>query len=562
MSGLKGRLLLIAVAVTGSALVAAGCGSSSSSSDSSKLASKDKQVLSYNLAGDPQGFDPAKASYLETITPLIQHYAPLYRLEGDKSELTPFLADGLPEVSKDGLTYTVKMRTDAKWSDGTPITASDAVWAQQYGLDPKTAAPFATFSDPIVGATDYYSGTGKWDAVGIKATDDHTIVYTLNKVTPWFGYVLSLQTFWPLPKAYMDKMGANWADSSAVAKIPASGPFKFASYKRKKELAFVKNPAYWDAKDVKLQRITMPMIAQQSTARKLFQQGSLDTGMPGTMIPIPEVAKWKSTKQFRSEPTASTSYVWFNTTNKVLSDPKVRQGLSIAIDRDAIVNNITKKGDIPLNTIIPTNMPGYDVIKEGAQDFIGAGEKPDLDKAKQLLSEGGWKEGTSLSMYFNSESATAPLIAQSMQSDWAKIGVNLKLVPTPSAQLQEAGIGSSPIDSKVDITMTGWSQDYPDAQDFYQFFQTASIKGGLNNANWSSPDFDKAYNQAITTQDTDARTEQYKNLEAMLTGPDGAMPNAPLYQPTDITLVQDWVKGIELTPGGIQYFDPVKIQEH
>ncbi|MBC7644578.1 MAG: peptide ABC transporter substrate-binding protein [Thermoleophilia bacterium] len=562
MSGLKGKLFFAVSAIVGAALVASGCGSSGGKGKdgSGQLAAKDKQVLNFNLGADPQGLDPAKASYVETINPLIAVFAPLYRLEGADSELTPYLGESLPEVSSDGLTYTVKMRTDAKWTDGTPVTASDAVWAAKYSLTPETAAPFSAYMTDIVGAPEMLAGKPlPAGGLGVKALDDHTVQYTLSHKTPWFKYELSLQTFWPLPEAAMKKYGPKWADPKNIV---TNGPFKIESYTRRKSLVLVKNPTFFNADAVTLQKINMVMVGVPTTARKQFELGDLDTGLTNTMFPIEEIDKWKADSRFASTPTAAMNYMWFNTRNAALKDPKVRQGLALAIDRQSIVKNITKKGDVPLNTIIPNNLPGYDIIKEGSQDFIGADSKPDIAKAKELLKEGGWKDGTSLHFYYNSESPTAPKVAEAFQSDFAKVGVDLKLVPTPSAQLQVSGIGTSPIDAKVDMVYTGWIQDYPDAQDFYQFFTCPNIEGGLNNANFCDKSYDELYNKAVSTIDDDARIDLYKQLEAKLTGPDGAMPAAPIYQPVDIDLIQKWVKGIVLTPGGIIYFDDVKILDH
>jgi len=280
------------------------------------------------------------------------------------------------------------------------------------------------------------------------------------------------------------------------------------------------------------------------------------------MFPIEEIDKWKADSHFMSTPTAAMTYMWFNTRNPALKNAKVRQALSLAIDRQSIVKNITRKGDLPLDTTIPSSMPGYDTIKQGAQQFIGAGQKPDISKAKDLLKAGGWVAGTSLHFYFNSESPTAPKVAQAFQGDFAKIGVDLKLVGLPATQLQVAGVGQSPIDSKVDMTYTGWSEDYPDAQNFYQLYTCAAVDQGLNNANYCSKAFDAKYKEAVGTIDDDARIELYKQLEGMLTGPTGDMPSAPIYQPVDVDLVQKWVKGITLVPSGLIYFDGIKVYDH
>ncbi len=573
---MKSRWARKALALTGVAgmavLIAAGCGSSGGGS-SSKTAAKADQILKVNIGSDIEGFDPAKASYASTVNVLNSMFVGMYRLTGKKSEVTPELATDLPKVSDDGLTYTIKLRDDAKWSNGDPVTADDVVYGVQYALTPSTKAYFAGFMTSIVGACEMQADgdkakikacgdnptDGSPEQLGVKALDEHTVEFKLARKVPWFDQLLTVQTFWPMPKATIEKFKDKWTDP---ANIVTSGAFTLDSYKRAKKIVVKRNADFYNADKVKLQSIEFDMIADAKTAAKQFELGKVDTGFQGTMISSADIDKWKTKPQYRDTDTSSVNYLYLNTRKPELKDPKVRQGISLAINRPSIVKNITKKGDLPLNTVVPTVLPGYDTIKEGAQDFIGADSAPDVAKAKELLKEGGWKDGTEITLYYASESASGALVTQAIQSDLAKVGVKVKLVPTPGATLYTPGVGVSPIDTKVGMLSLGWIADYLDAQDYYQLFTCDNVAAGLNSSNFCDPEFDKLYKEALDTVDNDARFDIYRQLEGMLTGPDGAMPAVPLYQPRDTTLVQDWVDGFNLLPSGLFYWESVQILDH
>lgn len=572
----KARIVRWALAVTtivAAAAVAAGCGSGD---EGAKVAPAAKQVFNYNLAADIEGFDPSKASYNETFNVLSHIFGGLYRVRGEQNELTPNLAESLPEVSKDGLTYTVKLRKGLTWSDGEPLTADDVVFGARHSLDPKTGGYYASLMLDIVGACEYNSSgplgkdekvgddakacgglktDRKPESVGVKAIDDTTVQYQLERPVPWFNYLLSLHVFYPLPEHVVTKFGDKWTD---VGNIVSSGAFKLKSYQPNKSMVLVKNPRFYNSDKVKLRTINLLMIGDAATANKQFTLGKLDTGLG--MFPSAEIDRWKADDRFVATDTTATSYLYLNTTNPALKDPKVRQAISIAIDRKKLVEKVTRKGDTPLGTVIPNAMPHFDTIKAGAQDFIG--ETADPDKARQLLKEGGWVEGTSLNLYYPKEASAAQPLSESIQSDLKDVGVNVKLVPTTGDVFQTPGIGVSPTSAKVDFVFVGWIADYLDEQNFYQLYTCGNIDAGLNSSNFCDEEYDKLYERALSTVDEDARVQIYKQLEGMLTGPDGMMPSVPLYQPRTVTLVQPWVKNYKLQSSGLEYFDEIEIAAH
>jgi oligopeptide transport system substrate-binding protein len=564
------------------AALAAGCGSNDSSgSGSGDLAKEQNLVVQIGKEAEVGVFDPAKSTYIDTFNRETALFGGLYRYDDSGTETEPDLAADSVEASDDGLTYTVKLRDDVKWSDGKPLTADDAVFAVQHALDPKTGSNYATFMLDIVGACEFNAGKdakeacashkpkagtqptdGKADSVGVTATDDHTVEYHLNRPVPWFDQLLTLQTFFPLRRDVVEKYGDDWVKPENIV---VSGPFTLAEYAPKDKIVMKHNDNYYKADDVKLDQITFRMIGEPKTAYREFQKGDLDMALNRVGFAAADIDEVKAQDYYVHSPSNETQYLYMNTRNPELADPKVRQAIAIAIDRPSIAKNITKRGDKPMNTIIPSGLPGFDTISEGAQEFIGADQAPQVDKAKSLLEEAGWDDKKSLDMYFASDSTSAPDIAQEIQSDLGKIGVKLNLHPTGSDVLGAVGYGISPVDAKVDMIAQGWVADYLDAQDYYQLFTCDAIDGGLNSANYCSKDFDQLYGEALKTVDTDARYDLYKQLEAKLTGPDGDMPAAPLYQPTNDMLVQTYVKqdgkAYKLNTTGIVYWDDLSITE-
>jgi oligopeptide transport system substrate-binding protein len=550
------KLVAVAAILAAAALVAVGCGSDDKDGSSSSDAKVQNLVANMGDEAEPGLFNPAGMSYLDAINAKgYVQFAGLYKLVGDQNEVEPNLATGAPEISDDGLTYTIEMRDDAEWSDGEPIVAEDIVTAVNYALDPDTGAYFASFLTEIVGAEEKLAGK-KGPEVGVKAIDEHTVEIKLRSVVPWFTQLLTIQIFYPLRADQLEKLGKEYGKSTETA---VSGPFKLTEYKPGDKIVYEKNDKYFNADDVKLDTLTFRMIGEATTAAQEFERKDLDTGLQNTMFDSAEIDKWKGDDRFVSGETVGSQYMYMNTTNPALSDPKVRQALALAINRKDIVENITKKGDKPTNIIVPPAVPGSDVWSQGAQDFLSTDGTPDTDKAKDLLSEAGWDAKKSLNLYYSSDSGNASSIAEQIQSNLADAGVKVALKPTGGDVFSTVGYGISPVKSDVDMLLQGWIQDYFDAQDWYQLFYSKNVEAGLNGSNYKSDEFDKIYEEAIKTVDDDARFELYKQLEGQLTGPDGDMPAAPLYVQADATLVQPYVKGFDLIPSGILYWENVSI---
>ncbi|MEO6867917.1 MAG: peptide ABC transporter substrate-binding protein, partial [Gaiellales bacterium] len=506
------------------ALVAVGCGGDGKGGDKADLADTQELVVQIGDETEAGVFDPVMTSYLDTVNRNNSMFAGLYRYNNDASELVPYLATDLPDISEDGLTYIVKLRDNAKWSDGKDLTAKDLVFGVQHALDPATEAYFAGFMLDIVGACEYNAGSaakakkncsgenltdGKPESIGVTATDDHTVEFKLNRQVPWFDQLLTLQTIVPLRQDVIEKHGKDWVKPENIV---TSGPFTLTSYKPKSEIVVEKDDNFWDADNIELDKITFRMIPEATTAFRDFERKKIDMAFPRTAINTADIDQVKTEDYYVSSDSTETQYAYLNTRNDYLSDPKVRQALSLAVDRVSIVENVSKRGDRPSGTIVPSGIPGYDVMESGAQDFIDPENGPQVDKAKQLLEEGGWDKKQTLKIYYSSDSGNAQGNAEQIQSDWADIGVKAELKPTSGDVLSTQGYGISPVKPEVDVLLQGWVQDYLDGQNWYQLFTCANVDAGLNGSNFCDKEYDELYKEALTTVDNDACYEIYKQL--------------------------------------------------
>jgi oligopeptide transport system substrate-binding protein len=338
------KLLASTAILAMAAFAAVGCGGDDDKGGggSKDLAPTQEITIQIGDETDAGVFDPPKVAYLDSVNRLNALFVNLYRYNEDGSEMVPFAAKELPEISEDGLTYTVTLRDDAKWSDGKAMTADDLVFGVQHALDPASGAYFASFMLDIVGACEYNSGKeakqnctadyrpeltdGKPESVGVTAKDDHTVEFKLLRPVPWFDQLMTLQTFVPLRRDVVEKFGDKW---TTPANMVSSGAFTLSEYKPKDKIVVEKNPEFWDADDVELDKITFRMIGEPKTALREFERGRIDMAFMRTAIDSADIDRVKGEDYYVSRPSIETQYAYFNTTNPELSDPKVRQALAI-----------------------------------------------------------------------------------------------------------------------------------------------------------------------------------------------------------------------------------------
>jgi ABC-type oligopeptide transport system substrate-binding subunit len=512
-------LALLATGLLGSfALAAAGCGGGGGGTTGTAGATGGEatnQVMTMGWGAEPPSLDPGLATDTTSSNIILNIMDPLVRLDNDNNPV-PSLAESW-DVSEDGKTVTFHLRSDGKWTNGDPVTAGDFVYSWKRTLSPELAADYAYQLYGIVGAADYNSCTKNCDAladkVGVEAPDDTTLVVHLTSAQPWFIAQASHHSFLAVHQATVEKFGDKWTDP---ANIVTDGPFMLKSWEHEAEIDLVKNPNWRDAKDVKLTSIPGKIIVDGTTRVQAFESGEIDA-LDGGGLPPDEIARLKSTPEYEVYPSLGTYYYGFNM--KQITDIHERHALSLAINRQEIIDQVAQGDQIPATGMSPKGIAGFDTINPNSPWTPAAG---DLDKAKDELSQAASPK-KSINLFFN-DAPGHKEIATAVQAQWNELGIKTTLKQQEWAQyLQFLG---PPPNNAVDVYRLGWIYDFPDAINGLELW---TCKSGNNNTNYCDQEFDGLVEQAKNTPDDTARYQIYAQLEQKLFGQDGDLPISPIY---------------------------------
>ena len=428
--------------------------------------------------------------------------------------------------SADGLTYTFKIR-DHVWSDGVPVTAHDFVFSLQRILDPKTAAPYASLLYPIKNAEAVNGGTMPVSAVGARALDDHTLELQFDYQVPYLPQLLTHYTMMPVPKHVVEKYGDAWLRPENIV---VNGAYKLKEWIPNDHITLVRNPRFYDAKSPTIDTVKFFPTQDYSEAIKRFRAGELDVT---SGVPASEIVWLRNNMPgvLRVAPWIAVEYVQFNFTAKPFNDLRVRQAVSLGIDREIIASKVMRAGEKPAYAFVPSNMPGYPCQAHIA--FKGTSMPARIAKAKALLAEAGYGPNNPLAFDFSFQGQTdRKLIAVALQSMWAGIGAQVRLI-SADAQVHYNQVRQQ----HFQAAWAGWVADFRDARDFLFLAQTSSKD--MNSGRYSNPKFDALIAQSDITRDTAARAQQLQQAEQIMLD-DVAF--APVYYDVSRTIVSKQVK--------------------
>jgi oligopeptide transport system substrate-binding protein len=513
---------LLVVALLGAfALAAAGCGggneeSGGAATSGGETTAAANQTMTIGWGTEPPSLDPGLALDTTSSNVLLNIMDPLIRLDVKTLEAQPSLAESW-DISEDGKTVTLHLRQDGKWTNGDPVVASDFVYSWKRTLSPELAADYAYQLYGIVGAVDYNGCTKNCDAladkVGVEAPDDYTLVVHLTSAQPWFIQQLSHHSFLAVNQNAVEQFGDKWTEPENIV---TNGPFKLAKWEHDAEIDLVKNDDWRDAADVSLTSVPGKIIVDGTTRVQAFESGEVDV-LDGGGLPPDEVGRLKETPEYEAYPSLGTYYYGFNIEN--ISDIHERRALSLAINRQQIIDEIQQAPYVAATGYSPEGIAGFDVLNPNSPWTPAAG---DLDAAKDEMSQAA-NPKTDINLFFN-DSPGHKEIATAVQASWKELGVNATLKQQEWAQYLEF-LGPPP-NQAVDVYRSGWIADYPDAMNFLDQWTCDS---GNNNTNWCDKSYDALVDKARATPDDAARYEIYAQLEDMLVGQDGALPIAPIY---------------------------------
>ena len=523
-------LALILVAFTG-------CGNEASANESTEntenvataeeVATDVEQTLVWNLGSDPKTIDPGLNGATDGGHVVNNTFEGLMREIDGKYE--PGMAESYT-VSEDGLTYTFIIREDAKWSDGQAVTANDFAYSWSRVVDPATASEYAWIFDA--------ANVESWTAV-----DERTFEVKLSAPTPYFVGLTAFYTFFPVRQDMVETAGEGaWATNPETA--ITNGPFKLASFKSGDRLILEPNEYYWKSEEVKLNKIEILMIVDSATALTGFESGQIQVldDMPSAEIP----RLLAEDPSFMILPKDGSYYYSFNTKVKPLDDVRVRQALSLAIDRQAIVETVTKAGQVPAHSLIPGNhLDANGEMFNQVSGNYGIEPTAKVEEARALLADAGYPEGEGFPtfeiLYNTSEGHKN--IAEAVQEMWKQnLGIDVTLANQEWAVFQDTRRQGN-----YEICISGWIGDYSDPMTYLGMFLT----GNSNNyPQWSNETYDGLL-EASKTAEGQKRFELLYEADRVLSESHIVMP---IYYYTDPQMIGESVSGWEKTTRGTFYF--------
>ena len=531
-------LAIISIIALTFSLTACGGGTKDSKAEGNNESVEDTStsgsLLKVQIDAEVASMDPQIATDGISFEVLAAVTEGLYSLSDDGSAVEA-IADKV-EKSEDGLTYTVTLK-DTKWSNGTPVTAKDFVFAWRRLVDPATASEYSFIAGiaGIKNADAIVNGEMTPDQLGITAKDDKTLVIELDTPVPFFESLMAFPSFFPVNEEFYNKCGDKFA--TTVDTILCNGAFKVTSYEpAATTINLEKNADYWDADKVQLSGIQYQVIKDSQQAMLAYQNGDLDVAT----LSGEQVEQFQADPEFQS---IMAGYLWYispNLKTPGLENENLRKALALSYDKDAIVNNILKDGSIKADFAVPTLLatgPDGKDFRDGTDTYLSTDKTKALeyyDKAKAELG----KDSFSYTMIVE-DTESAQNVAQFIQAEIQKtlpgVTINIETMPKKNRveRMQEG---------TFELGLTRWGPDYADPMTYLDMWTTDSPN---NYGFWSNAEFDQIIQSAKKGElalDVNARWDALKKAEKMV------MDEAvifPVYQKGNAVMIKKNVSGIE-----------------
>lgn len=444
-----------------------------------------------------------------------------------KGNLIPGVATGYT-VSDDNLTYTFTLRDNAKWSNGNPVTASDFEYAWKRAASPELASPYSWYIKlmGVENASAVIAGDKDPSELGVKATDDRTFVVTLTQPLPYFPQMVTHYTTFPVPQSVVEEFGSKWTKPGNMV---SNGAYILTEHVPQERLVRERNVNYWDNKNTIIDKTTSLVINDENVALTRFLAGELDrTEVPSGQFPALEA---KYPNDIMSVPDACSYYYTINMTdsgNPALQDVRVRQALSMAIDRDVLVDNVLAGGQKAAYTFTHWATAGFETPNIPAASMTQAERNA---KAVELMAAAGYGKDNPLTidLIYNTSDAHKD-IAIAISQMWKQtLGVKTVLSNEEwQVFLETRG------NQDYQIARAGWCADYNEASTFLDLMQSDS---SYNDAKYQNTKVDKLLAHAKTAKNPQA---DYTAVEQIIAQD---LPIIPLYHYSADKLLHHTVKG-------------------
>ena len=499
----KAILVLVAIALIFG--IFAGCAKEEAAEAAEAApAAAEPVVFKFVNGAEPESLDPAQ------IEGNVEHniYTALFEglvgYDPESLDAVPGMAESW-EVSDDNLTWTFNLRKDAVWSDGTPVTAPQFVDSWLRFMAPETAAVYAYLPAMVIkGAAEYNAGEAGPETVAIRALDDYTFQFDLTGPAPYVLGMLTHYAFAVVPVHAIAEFGDEWTRPENMV---SNGPYNLKSWTPQDKIIVVKSDTYWDKANVGCDEIVIYPIDDQNTATNMYLNGEVDWIME---TPPNQLDKMKLDKGYITNATFITYYYQFNQTKPPFDDVRVRAAFTMAIDRQELVDKVTRGGQFPAFGLTPP-LPGlYPAVVAFEEDY---------DKARALLAEAGYPNGEGFPettiLYNTSEGHKS--IAQYVQQKWAEVlGVEVQIENQEWATYLD-----NKQNQNFEVARAGWQGDYVDPNTFLTDLLYSG--SGNNDGKYASDEFDGLLAKAATMPGGPERFDVLREAEELAMGEDFAV---------------------------------------
>jgi len=509
--------------------------------------------LSVCFASEPSTIDPALNTAVDGAIMLQHTFEGLIKWVDD-GEGNATLAPGMAEswdVSEDGTVYTFHLREDALWSDGEPVTAYDFEYAWKRVVDPETAADYSYMLDCVKNGPEIIyddNGTMSPDDLAAVALDEKTFEVTLHTAIPYFIEIAAFPATFPVRQDIIEEYGDQWTFDPAT--YIGNGPYMMSEWVHNSYIMMVKNPNYYDYDKLGPDSIKFALMDDNNAILAAFNSGELDFA---ENPPVDEIPALLESGQLKVADYIGTYFVCFQTQKEPFDDPRVREAFSLVIDRNYIVNQISRAGETPAGGFVPNGIydaegPGSDFREVGGDYYSmdDADYAAKCDRARELLAEAGYPngEGFPIVEYLYNTADNHRAIGEALQNMWqTELGVQVTLTNQDWAVF---------IDTRKNGDFTfarhGWIADYNDPISFLDMWITTS---GNNDAQYNNPEYDALIARAKATADVTERMSIMHEAEDMLMAEHVV---APIYFYTQPYMVADDLQGWYYTPLGYFFF--------
>ena len=509
---------------------------------SNKVSKLSDSEIIVNLSVEPKTIDPSFNAQIYGVI-YIQHVFEGLTTRDKNNKVVEGVAESW-DISQDGKIYTFHLRTNSLWSDGKPVVAEDFVYSWRREVDPVVASEFSYQHEAVKNARDITAGKKPVETLGVKAIDDYTLEVELEAPTAYFLELTAFPTYAPLRKDIIEKYGDKWTLSPES--YIGNGPYKMTERLADQKIVFSVNTNYYSKEEQIAKEITFIIMSDPNTAVAGLKNGTIH--FSALEPPAAEIENLKSEGYIAANYGLGTYYLELNITNEALKDKRVRQALALAIDRNYIVSNVTKGGQIPAGAFVPTQVRGLNgTFRSESGDYIDINNyEENIKKAKSLMSEAGYPNGENYPIL---ELKVSPgiyvLVGEAIQQMWKdNLNITVQLI------IEDFPITlQSLIEKNYQLSRMGWTGDYNDPMTMLDVMLSY---GGINHSGFANANYDRLILMAKQSPDNKVRMDAMRQAESILID---EMPIIPLYYRADALMINPKLKGVVLNPLGRHKFN-------